>query len=152
MMLISIGTGSAARLDHDLDARGQLVPGNVARLPGVLMGGASVDQDINCRSIGRCVFGESVDRELGDMIPREHDPIEGPPIALYADCGRQFLYARYNPDVSRLGLNALGLARIDPDRVQALDQIDHIDEMRDLGQAYAKKFVDMTPFRRFTTG
>jgi uncharacterized protein len=151
MMLISIGTGSAARLDHDLDARGQLVPGNVARLPGVLMGGASVDQDINCRAIGRCVFGEPVDRELGDMIPREHDPFEGPPIAPDADCGRQFLYARYNPDVSRLGLNALGLARIDPDRVQALDQIDHIDEMRDVGQAYADKFVDMTPFRRLTT-
>jgi hypothetical protein len=150
-MLISIGTGSAARLDHDLDARGQLVPGNVARLPGVLMGGASVDQDINCRAIGRCVFGESVDRELGDMIPRERDPLDGTPVALDADCGRRFLYARYNPDVSRLGLNALGLARVDPYHVQALDQIDHMDEMRDVGQAYADKFVDMTPFRRFTT-
>jgi uncharacterized protein len=117
----------------------------------VLMGGASVDQDINCRAIGRCVFGEPVDRELGDMIPRERDSLDGPPIAMDADCGRQFLYARYNPDVSRLGLNALGLARIDPDRVQSLDQIDHIDEMRDVGQAYADKFVDMTPFRRFTT-
>jgi len=151
MMLMSIGTGSAARLDQDLDARGQLLLGTVGQLPGVLMGGASVDQDINCRAVGRCVFGEVVDRELGDMIPRERDPLEGPLVAMDADCGRQFLYARYNPDVSRLGLNALGLPRIDPDHVQALDQIEHIDQMREVGRAYALKFVDLTPFRRFTT-
>ena len=151
MMLMSIGTGSAARLDQDLDARGQLLLGTVGQLPGVLMGGASVDQDINCRAVGRCVFGEVVDRELGDMIPRERDPLEGPLVAMDADCGRQFLYARYNPDVSRLGLNALGLPRIDPDHVQALDQIEHIDQMREVGRAYALKFVDITPFRRFTT-
>jgi uncharacterized protein len=152
MMLISVGTASAARLDLDLDARGQLVPDNVARLPGILMGGSSVDQDINCRAIGRCVFGEQVDRELGDMILREGDPFNGPPIPSETDCGRQFLYARFNPDVSRNGLDALGLSNINPDHVQALDQIEHIDEMQAVGRAYVEKFVDMTPFQRFVKG
>jgi len=149
MMLISVGTGSAAAVSRDLNARGQLAPVNAAHLPGVLMGGAAIDQDINCRAIGRCVFGAPVDREIGDMIPRRPDPLKGDVIPLEEDRGRQFLYARYNPDVSREGLDALGLNEIDPDHVQALDQIEYIKEMQSVGRAYAAKFVDMTPFRRF---
>ena len=151
LMLISIGTGSAAAVSPDLNARGQLVPANVAHLPGVLMGGAAIDQDINCRAIGRCVFGEPIDREVGDMIPRRGDPLKGGVVPLEEDCGRQFLYARYNPDVSRGGLDALGLNKIDPDHVQALDQIEYINEMQSVGREYAAKFVDMTPFQRFAT-
>ena len=149
MMLISIGTGAAAAVSRDLNVRGQLAPINAAHLPGVLMGGAAIDQDINCRAVGRCVFGEPIDRELGDMIPRRPDPLAGDVIPLTEDCGRQFLYARYNPDVSRDGLDALGLKVVNPDHVQALDQIEYIGEMQSVGKAYAAKFVDMAPFQRF---
>ena len=149
LMLISIGTGAAAAVNRGLNVRGQLAPINAAHLPGVLMGGAAIDQDINCRAIGRCVFGEAIDREIGDMIPRQGDPLEGSAVPLEQDCGRQFLYARYNPDVSRGGLDALGLNTIDPNHVQALDQIQYIDEMQSVGREYAAKFVDMTPFQRF---
>jgi hypothetical protein len=148
MMLISIGTGAAAAVSRDLNVRGQLAPINAAHLPGVLMGGAAIDQDINCRAIGRCVFGEQIDREIGDMIPRQGDPLKGSAVPLEKDCGRQFLYARYNPDVSRDGLDALGLNKIDPDHVQALDQIQYISEMQSVGREYAARFVDMTPFQR----
>ena len=151
MMLISIGTGAAAEVNRDLNVRGQLAPINAAHLPGVLMGGAAIDQDINCRAVGRCVFGHAIDRELGDMIPRRLDPLTGNAIPLAEDCCRQFLYARYNPDVSRDGLNALGLNEVDPDHVQALDQIQYISEMQSVGREYAAKFVDMTPFQRFVT-
>ena len=149
MMLISVGTGSAAAVSRDLNVRGQLAPVNAAHLPGVLMGGAAIDQDINCRAIGRCVFGEPIDREVGDMIPRQGDPLKGGVVPLEEDCGRQFLYARYNPDVSRSGLDALGLNKIDPDHVQALDQIEYINEMQCVGRKYAETFVDMKPFQRF---
>ena len=149
MMLISIGTGSAAVLDRTLDVRGQLLTTNAARLPGVLMGGALVDQDINCRTIGRCVFGAPIDRELGDMVPREGDPPTGQPIPLDKDVGRKFVYARYSPDVTREGLDALGLKQVNPDHVQSLDQVAYIPEMQEVGQAYAKAFVDVAPFRRF---
>jgi hypothetical protein len=149
MMLISVGTGSAAAVSRDLNVRGQLAPMNAAHLPGVLMGGAAIDQDINCRAIGRCVYGQAIDREVGDMIPRQGDPLKGDVIPPDEDCGRQFLYARYNPDVSRDGLDALGLNEINPDHVQALDQIEYIGEMQSVGRNYAAKFVDMTPFQRF---
>jgi hypothetical protein len=150
MMLVSVGTGSAAELAPHMNPQGQLLPENVAHLPGILMGGAAIDQDINCRAIGRCVFGERIDRELGDMIPRRDDPLNGPATPVNENCGRGFLYARYNPDVSHNGLDTLGLGTIDPDHVQALDQIAHIGEMQAVGHAYAAKFVDMAPFRRFT--
>jgi patatin-like phospholipase len=151
MMLISVGTGAAAAVSRDLNARGQLAPVNAAHLPGVLMGGTAIDQDINCRAIGRCVFGELIDSEIGDMIPRQGDPLKGRVVPPEEDCGRQFLYARYNPDVSRSGLDALGLNKVDPDHVQALDQIEYISEMQSVGREYAAKFVDMTPFQRFLT-
>jgi len=51
--------------------------------------------------------------------------------------------------VSRGGLDALGLNTIDPDHVQALDQIQYIREMQSVGREYAARFVDMTPFQRF---
>jgi len=151
MMLMSVGTGSAAGIDLQINPLGQLLPGNVAHLPGVLMGGTSIDQDINCRTIGRCVSGGRIDLELGDMIPRRGDPLNGTAVPFDEGCDREFFYARYNPDVSRNGLDALGLAKINPEQVQALDQIEHISEMRAVGQAYAEKSVDIAPFKRFVT-
>jgi uncharacterized protein len=118
-------------------------------LPGVLMGGAAIDQDINCRAIGRCVFGQTINREVGDMIPRRIDPLRGQVIPWTEDCGRQFLYARYDPSVDAEGMNALGLGHISPADVQAMDNVDHLEEMRQVGRAYADKWVDMKPFQRF---
>jgi hypothetical protein len=45
----------------------------------------------------------------------------------------------------------LGLGHINPADVQAMDNVDHIDEMRQVGRAYADKWVDMKPFQRFIT-
>ena len=149
MMIISVGTGSAVRLDRNLDARGELISSNLGHLPGVLMGGASVEQDINCRAVGRCVFGPVIDRELGDMIPRRGDPIIGEPIPLQEDCGRHFLYARFNPDLSRAGLDLLRLAAIDPAEVEAMDAVANIRKIQDVGRAYASEFVDIAPFKSF---
>ena len=36
----------------------------------LLMYGSLIDQDINCRAIGRCTYGDVIDRELLDMVPR----------------------------------------------------------------------------------
>jgi uncharacterized protein len=149
MMIISVGTGSAARLDQNPDARGELVPRNLGHLPGVLMGGAAVDQDINCRAIGRCVFGPAIDRELGDMVPRKGDPLSGDPTPIAEDCGRHFLYARFSPDLSRAGLDILDLPAISPLEVEAMDAVANIRKMQDVGRAYASEFVEMAAFKSF---
>jgi hypothetical protein len=110
--------------------------GNVAALPSALMYAAMVDQDTNCRSIGRCVHGAVLDREIGDMIPRDDN---GNEIRLNQDLGRRFLYARYNADLSREGLDAMGLNDIKPKNVQKLDSIEYIDDLRKVGRKVAEE-------------
>jgi hypothetical protein len=78
--------------------------------------------------------GAPLDREIGDMIPRDGD---GRPIRVSEDLGRQFLYARYNADLSAQGLAALGLPGINPAHVQKLDSIEYIDDLRRVGQKVA---------------
>jgi hypothetical protein len=107
------------------------------------MNGAGIEQDLNCRVFGRCVHGPVIDRELGDLVPREAD---GEPIPLARDLGRAFLYARYQPDLTAAGLAALGLAGIDPAKVQALDAVDRIDDLRRIGRVAAARDVRMTDF------
>ena len=108
---------------------------NVAALPNALMYAAMVDQDTNCRFVGRCVHGAILDRESGDMIPRDDD---GKTIPLSQDLGRRFLYARYNADLSRESLNAMGLHDIKPRNVQKLDSIEYIDDLRRVGRKVAE--------------
>jgi hypothetical protein len=140
MLLISVGTGAAASpgaAAGDPDAN--MLSTGLA-VPGALMHGALVDQDINCRAIGRCTYGAPIDRELGDMIPRGPD---GHPVPLDRDLGRAFLYARYNIDVSRDGLAALGFAPADADpaQVSRLDNAtrENIDLLTRIGRAAGRQ-------------
>ena len=34
------------------------------------MYGIQVDQDVSCRTVGRCTFGAHLDREVMDLVPR----------------------------------------------------------------------------------
>jgi uncharacterized protein len=144
LLLISIGTGSAAHLDTDVYAQANLVQ-NVANIPSALMYGAQVDQDINCRMVGRCVYGDTIDRELGDLIPRDDNGAIRP---LSEDLGRAFLYARYNADLSSPWLNQRGLGDIDPGKVSRLDSVDYIPDLRRVGKNVAEdvKLEHFGPF------
>ena len=136
LLVMSIGTGAAAAVDEDVEDPNRGLLGNVAALPNALMYAAMVDQDTNCRLVGRCVHGAPLDREIGDMIPREAD---GKMIPLSQDLGRRFLYARYNADLSREGLDALGLNDIKPKNVQKLDSIKYIPDLRKVGRKLAEE-------------
>jgi len=130
LLLVSVGTGAAPRLDVDVYAQDNIAQ-NLANIPSALMYGAQVDQDINCRMVGRCVYGEVIDRELGDLIPRDEN---GDPVPLSEDLGRAFLYARYNADLSSPWLNKMGLEDIDPSKVSKLDSVDHIGDLHRIGR------------------
>jgi hypothetical protein len=130
LLLISVGTGAAPRLDADVYSQGNLAE-NLATIPSALMYGAQVDQDINCRMVGRCVYGDAIDSELGDLIPRDES---GNPLPLAEDLGRAFLYARYNADLSSPWLNKMGLGDIDPGKVSKLDSVDYMPELRRIGE------------------
>lgn len=68
LLLISIGTGMA----DDPSFGGNInIVSNLAGIPGTLMRGIQVEQDINCRITGRCTYGDFIDRELRDITCRD---------------------------------------------------------------------------------
>jgi uncharacterized protein len=149
LLVMSIGTGSAPAVDADVYSGGKNAFSNLVSFPAALMYGASVDQDINCRIIGRCVYGgeydrelgrcdTEIDREVGDLVDRT-EPVAG-------DLGRQFTYARYNAELSTSWLKKRGLADVDPSKVAQLDSVDHIDDLVRVGKALAKE-VKLEHFR-----
>ena len=148
MLLVSVGTGAAATQGASADdPTSNLLSAGLA-VPGALLYGALVDQDVNCRAIGRCTYGGLIDREVLDMVPRE-GPDEGklaqrlarPRVPLEEDLGRAFLYTRYNIDLSREGLNALAFSHVTPETVRKLDKADrpHIDLLMKIGAAAAEQ-------------
>lgn len=146
LMLVSVGSGSSPRAEEGVRDHGRFLLTDGIGLIGVLMGAANADQDINCRTIGRCVFGLPIEREIWDMIPREGDQRTGSPVSLDKDLGRAFLYARYDPDVTKDGLVALGLPTMDPACLQKMEETKFIPQMRDVGRTYAKKHVRISDF------
>jgi hypothetical protein len=112
---------------------------------GAVMNQAQVDQDMNCRSVGRCAYGLELDREFGDGVPRDG---AGKRIPLSEDLGRAFLYARYDAPLTRKGLDDLGLKEIDPDEVNKLDAVEHVEELLEIGKKVGER-VDLDDFGTF---
>ncbi|MBA2760493.1 MAG: patatin-like phospholipase family protein [Segetibacter sp.] len=141
MLIVSVGTGAAptaGEYHNLLDA--------AKGLPNNMMYAMQIDQDINCRTVGRCTYGAPIDRELNYMIPKdEHGNI----YPLSQDTKRHFLYARYNADLSPEGLAELNLATINSDDVRKLDSVDFIDDLQTVGKAAADQQVRIEHFGSF---
>src|SRR5215213_7661886 len=143
LLVMSVGTGSAPKVDAEVYSSGKSAFTNLANFPAALMYGAQVDQDINCRTVGRCLHGAEIDRELGDLIPRD-DADERVPLS--ENLGRQFLYARYNAELSARWLSAHGLGDVDASKVAQLDSVEHINDLIRVGQKLADE-VSIEHFR-----
>ncbi len=141
LLLVSIGTGAAESLGATAASPNKNIVSTVAGLPGELMYGILVDQDVNCRTIGRCTHGAPLDREILDLVPRQpaagtiEQQYAAPPIPLSTNLGRRFLYARYNADLSREGLKKLGFANIEPSNIQKMDAVENIEPLFSIGKA-----------------
>ncbi len=142
LLIVSVGTGSApnfSRYDNILDI--------AKELPLNLLNTMKVEKDISCRQIGRCTYGAKIDRELGDMIPKD---AAGSPISLDQNLGRHFLYARYDVELTDEALAALGL-HIDASNLEQMDAVAHIDDFKRIGETVGKE-VDVTKhFGNFAT-
>ncbi|MDX2152761.1 MAG: patatin-like phospholipase family protein [Bryobacteraceae bacterium] len=130
LLIVSVGTGSAPKIGPDQDDGERTIPGQLPGLISALMYGAEVDQDVSCRTVGRCTYGDIIDRELGDMIPRDYPDQKCPPlrdrdqfpkIPLSQNLGKQFLYARYNPTLTPAALAAVGLGHLDVEDLLRMD-------------------------------
>ena len=135
LLIVSVGTGLAPVLGKGADdPESNLVSGALNTLQA-LMSQAQFDQDVGCRTIGRCTFGHFLDREIEDLIPRTDSK---QPFPLSVDLRRAFLYVRYNLDLTEKGLGELGLPEISPGAVSRLDATDQMDNLERIGQALAQ--------------
>lgn len=146
LLLISVGTGAAADPGATADDADSNLLSTGVGIPSALMYGSLVDQDISCRAVGRCVYGDVIDRELLDMIPRTgpavgsfEQRLQRPRTPLSQNLGRQFLYARYNVCLNRDGLTALGFDKVEAATVQKLDNAtpENIETLVAIGTASA---------------
>jgi patatin-like phospholipase/acyl hydrolase len=140
MLIVSIGTGSAPRENAALKPSDLHLLYNAASIPAALMNAASAGQDLACRVLGKCLHGEPIDREVGDLVQQQAPTSSAP---------KQFTYVRYDPPVTRAGLDALGLRDVDPAHVQTLDSVAYIPEIQRVGHAYAAQHVRAEHFVRF---
>lgn len=133
MLIVSVGTGSAAKARPDMEAGDLWLLDHAKSIPSALMNAASAGWDMACRTLGECRHGGQIDREIGDMVAA--------PGAANWTGPKQFAYVRYDPDVSRQGLDKLGLGDVDADSVQVMDSVKHIPAIQRVGAAYARAHV-----------
>ena len=109
-----------------------------ASLPLALMFAALNEQDFLCRVFGKCLAGDPLDCEIGDLIGKK-----GPANH------KLFTYLRYNAELTWKGLAELGLAYIQPEEVQKLDSVEHLGDLQRIGQAVAQQKVKIQDFAAF---
>ena len=139
MLLVSIGTGTAANANKDLSPEQMNIIYNASSIPSALMFAASNEQDLLCRTFGKCLSGGMLDREVWDMKGSNGEGVVSPKL---------FTYMRYNADLTREGLDARGLTHITPRDVQQMDSVDHITELQEVGRAIAEE-INITHFEGF---
>jgi len=132
MLVVSVGTGTNPGANARLKPEEMNLLFNASNIPSALMFAALNEQDFLCRVFGKCLAGDPLDREVGDMIgsagPLKHN-------------GKLFTYLRYNAELTAAGLTAIGCGDIYPEDVQKLDSIAAVDALRRIGSEVGKRKV-----------
>ena len=139
MLLISIGTGLHPNVQQGLRRADLDAAAAISTATESLFDAAMYQQDQLCRVFGRCLCGDTLDREIGDLVSAK-----GP-----ADPVRLFTYARYNAALTREGLAELGTGDIDPKTVASLDSVENMKQLQRIGQAVAERRVRPEHFAGF---
>jgi len=143
MLIVSVGTGTSPDARQGLEPDEMNLLFNATTIPSALMFAALNEQDLLCRVFGDCRAGDALDREVGDLIgaigPLQRDQ-------------KLFTYLRYNAELTREGLDALGCRDIEPETVRQMDSIDGIPELRTVGKKVAETKVLERHFDGFLPG
>lgn len=139
MLLVSVGTGAASAANPALRSRKMNLLYNIGAVPAALMSSALHEQDVLCRVFGDCRVGAPINAEIGDLRGAR-----GPVTP------KLFTYLRYDAELTRTGLDRLGLPRIAPEWVRPLDAVGRIPELRQVGAAVART-VRLAHFDGFIT-
>jgi patatin-like phospholipase/acyl hydrolase len=138
LLVVSIGSGTSPDANKDLRPDEMNLLYNATSIPSALMFAALNEQDFLCRVFGKCLAGDGLDREVGDMIGKK-GPVQP----------KLFTYLRYNAELTQSGLAALGLKDIEPKNVQQLDSVEFIPDLQRVGRAVAEQKVKAEHFEGF---
>jgi uncharacterized protein len=138
LLLISIGSGNSTGTEGNLSPQEMNILYHASRVPAALLAAAQQEQDFLCRIFGETLEGEPLDSEIGDMQGRG---ISG--------SQKLFSYVRYNAELSRAGLDWLGLPKVDPAHVHPMDAVEFLDEVQQIGIALAERKVKPEHFAMF---
>jgi hypothetical protein len=138
LLVVSVGTGTSPNANADLRPDEMNLLYNAGSIPSALMFAALNEQDFLCRAFGKCLAGDELDREIGDMIGKKGP--SGPKL---------FTYLRYNAELTRRGLDVMGCNDVAPENVQQLDSVAHVGELQRVGKAVAEQKVKAEHFAGF---
>jgi hypothetical protein len=138
LLIVSVGTGTSPEANKDLRPDEMNLLYNASSIPSALMFAALNEQDFLCRVFGKCLAGDELDREIGDMIG-EKGPLQS----------KLFTYLRYNAELTRNGLDGLGLKDVVPQNVQQLDSVEFIADLQRVGRAVAERKIKAEHFAAF---
>ncbi len=142
LLIVSVGTGGAAKARAELQTSNMHLIYNASTLPGALMNAAAAGWDMTCRMLGECRFGGPIDREFGSMVCEPGKPTNW-------SGTKQFTYTRYDPDVTSAGLAELGLPDIDAQAMQEMDSVKHMADIQRVGKSFAQRHVSIDHLRGF---
>ncbi len=140
MLIVSVGTGTSPDVRNGLKPNDMNLLFDATTIPSALMFAALNEQDFLCRIFGKCLSGDPLDREVGDLVGSEGPLSAGQKL---------FTYVRYNAELTSDGLAALGCADIDPSLVQQMDSVDSIPALQKVGGRVAEKNVREEHFTGF---
>ena len=89
LLIVSVGTGSAAETWPDLTTGDMTLIHHAKNLPGALMNAASAGWDMACRTLGACRFGGEIDREFSHMMMADE--------TMNSTCPKLFTYRALQP-------------------------------------------------------
>lgn len=128
LLIVSVGTGTSPDANKGLEGDDLNIVYNATKIPSALMFAALNEQDLLCRVFGKCLAGDQLDREVGDLIGKT-GPVSP----------KLFTYVRYNAELTTEGLEKLGLPQINPEHVQQLDSVKYISQLQQVGKAVAQQ-------------
>ena len=99
---------------------------NAARIPAALIEGVAWQQDYLCRCLGRCIYGDTLDSEIGDLMETS---LPG---------ANWFGYVRYNKSYKAEQLRQI---LIKHPNLSSLDAIKTIPALIQVGKTYAEEHV-----------
>lgn len=132
LTVVSVGSGDVRHKKLNKTAKDINVFKSILSIPNAMIYATTREQDLLCRTFGRCITGEPIDLEVSDM---KHTSFPLEP--------RMFRYHRINPLITDEGLKAIGCSHIRPKDIAAIDKVENVNEMAEVGQAMSGALSDV---------